>query len=165
MANKKRISRSAVRRSAKCAFQKAVDNTEEVKGGFCDGKKAIKNSDQEKIKVVNVWKIQGSLDIDTRVKVLYPNDPRWDYALSYDNRMYYVEIHPAETSEVDKVVSKVRWLKNWLKTKAEEIDKLPKANYPYIWVQSGRYAILPNSKEMRKLSAAGLIITKTLNLK
>ncbi|MDE5882373.1 MAG: hypothetical protein K2H60_11645 [Muribaculaceae bacterium] len=164
MANK-RHNKGSAERVVKCAFQEAVEKTAEVRNGFCVGKQAIKNSDRGKIEAADDRKLQGSLDIDSQVKMLYPHDPRWDYALSYDNMMYYVEIHPAETSEVDKVVSKVRWLKNWLRAKAPEIDKLPKAAYPYIWVQSGRYAILPNSKEMRKLSVAGLITTKTLNLK
>ncbi len=150
---------------SKCAFQVAVENTEEVKNGFCVGKQAIKNVDRSKIAATDNKKLQGSLDIDTLVKALYPREPRWDYALSYDNKIYFVEIHPAETSQVDRLVSKVNWLKNWLKTQAPEINKLPKAEYPYTWVQSGRYAILPTSKEKMKLSVAGIITVKTLILK
>ncbi len=163
MANKRKL--KGVVDIVKCAFQEAVEKTPEVKNGFYAGKQAIKNSDRSKIEATDDRKLQGSLDIDGQVKSLYPRESRWDYALSYDDIIYYVEIHPAETSEVDKVVSKVSWLKNWLKTKAPEIDKLPKADYPYVWVQSGRYAILPTSKEMKKLSAAGLLVVSKLNLK
>lgn len=163
MANKRKL--KDVAEVVKCIFQEAVEKTPDVRNGFCAGKQAIKNSDRSKIEAADDRKLQGSLDIDSQVKSLYPQEPRWDYALSYDNIMYYIEIHPAETSEVDKVVTKVRWLKNWLRTKAPEIDKLPKADYPYIWVQSGRYAILPTSKEMKKLSAAGLLVVNKLNLK
>lgn len=165
MANKRKILRSASETIAKSAFQEAVEKTEEVKEGFCVGKQAIKNSEREKIEASDTKKLEGSLDIDTQVKSLYPHDPRWDYALAYDGKMYYVEVHPAETSEVDKVVSKLGWLKKWLKTKADKIDKLRKAEQPYIWIQSGRFAILPTSKEGKKLAASGLIITKILKLK
>lgn len=164
MGNKKRsqkISDAPVR----CAFQKAIECTEEVKDGFRYGKQAIKNSDRGKIEVADNKKFQGSLDIDTQVKKLYPQAPRWDYAVSYADTLYFVEVHPAETSEVDKVVSKVRWLREWLCEKATEIDKLPKASHPYIWIPSGRYAILPNSKEMRRLSAAGLTVINKLVIK
>ncbi|MDE6421949.1 MAG: hypothetical protein K2K95_00860 [Muribaculaceae bacterium] len=165
MAGKKKLSQAATGNVVKNAFQEAVEKTEEVKGGFCVGKQAIKNSDRDKIEVADPTKLQGSLDIDTQVKRKYPNDPRWDYALAYDDKMYYMEVHPAETSEVDKMISKLKWLKNWLQTKAGKIDKLPKADQPFIWIPSGRYAILPTSREGRKLAASGLVTVKILKLK
>jgi hypothetical protein len=165
MANKKVITKQVGARLAKCAFQVAIENTEEVKNGFCVGKQAIKSIDRSKVVAAKKNKLQGSLDIDSQVKVLYPNEPRWDYALSYDNKVYYFEVHPAETSEVDKVVNKVKWLKCWLKSQAPEINKLPKAENPYIWVQSGRYAILPTSKEKMKLSVSGITTANILSLK
>ncbi len=165
MADKKRDSVSIDGKSRKCAFQEAVEKTEDVKDGFRIGKQAIKNTDRPKIEATDSQKFQGSLDIDSQVKSFYPHDPRWDYAICYADTMYYVEVHPAETSEVDKMISKLRWLKNWLRDKAPLIDKLPKASHPFIWLQSGRFAILPTSKEMKKLSASGLITTNKLILK
>lgn len=162
MANKKKKTELS---NEKSAFQLAVECTEEVKNGYCVGKKAIKNIDRNKVNADDNRKLQGSIDIDSQVKALYPQSPRWDYALSYDDKIYYFEIHPAETSEIDKVVNKVKWLKEWLKTKAPIINKLQKAEYPYIWVQSGRFAILPTAKEKMKLSAAGIMTTNMLNLK
>ena len=70
-----------------------------------------------------------------------------------------------ETSEVDKVVNKVKWLKSWLKTQAPEINILPKAEHPYTWVQSGRYVILPTAREKMKLSVSGITTSNILNLK
>lgn len=162
MASKKEYVRPV---ETKCAFQVAVEQTEDVKNGFCAGKQAIKNADRSKVYTADSKKLQGSLDIDNQVKMLYPQDPRWDYAVSYDDKIYYFEVHPAETSEVDKVVSKVKWLKKWLKTKAAKINELPKADHPYIWVQSGRYAILPTAKEKMKLSAVGIMTANKLDLK
>lgn len=142
----------------------AVEGTEEVKDGFRTGKQAIRNVDRDRVNASDSRKLQGSLDIDSEVKDLYPNAPRWDYALSYDDRLYFFEVHPAETSQVDKVIEKVNWLKNWLCTKATKIEKLPKAEHPYVWVQSGRYAILPTAKYKMKLSAAGIVTADRLNL-
>lgn len=165
MANEKGMSKPAKAKIVKCAFQIAVEKTEEIKNGFRVGKQAIKNADRSKVDTADSKKLQGSLDIDSQVKALYPSEPRWDYALSYADKIYYFEIHPAETSQIDKVVSKVKWLKNWLKTKAAEINKLPKAEHPYIWVQSGRYAILPTAKDKMKLSVSGIVTANKLSLK
>lgn len=165
MANKRRNPKQAGTKVVKCAFQKAIESTEEVKDGFRAGKQAVKGADRDKVDAAVKNKLQGSLDIDSQVEALYPHEPRWDYALSYDDKIYYFEIHPAETSEVDKVVNKVRWLKSWLRKKATEIDKLPKAEHPYIWIQSGRYAILPTAKEKMKLSVAGIATANKLNLR
>ena len=125
MASKKGYGKSADAKSEKCAFQVAVELTEEVKNGFCFGKQAIKHADRNKVHAADSKKLQGSLDIDSQVKTLYPHDPRWDYAVSYDDKIYFFEIHPAETSEVGKVISKVQWLKDWLKIKATKINELP----------------------------------------
>lgn len=165
MANKKRKAEQFGAGGTKCAFQVAIENTEEVKNGFRVGKQAIKSADRSKVDAADNNKLQGSLDIDSEVKALYPNEPRWDYALSYDGKIYYFEVHPAETSEVDKVVNKVKWLRHWLRTKATEIDKLPKAEHPYTWVQSGRYAILPTAREKMKLSVAGIATANKLSLR
>lgn len=163
--NKKRKKEQIEVGVTKCAFQEAIENTEEVKNGFRIGKQAIKKVDRIKVVAASNDKLQGSLDIDSQVKALYPNDPRWDYALSYDDKIYYFEVHPAETAEVDKVVNKVKWLKCWLKTKATEINKLPKAEHPYTWVQSGRYAILPTAREKMKLSVSGIATANKLILR
>ena len=165
MANKSDNKGQAEGKPAVSAFQLAVENTEEVKNGFRPGKQALKNADRNKVDAADRKKLQGSLDIDSQVKAFYPQSPRWDYALSYDDKIYFFEVHPAETSEVDRVINKVKWLKHWLKSKAVSIDNLPKAAHPYIWIQSGRYAILPTAKEKMKLSVSGIITTNILKLK
>ena len=164
MVNKKKREQTGAK-LAKCAFQVAIENTEDVKNGFCVGKQAIKSIDRSKVVAANNTKLQGSLDIDSQVKALYPNESRWDYALSYDDKIYFFEVHPAETSEVERVINKVKWLRCWLKTHAQEINKLPKAEFPYTWVQSGRYAILPTAREKMKLSVSGITTANILSLK
>ena len=129
------------------------------------GKQAINSKDRSKVYAADNDKLQGSIDIDSQVKELYPTEPRWDNALSYDDKICFFEVHPAETSEVEKVVNKIKWLKSWLETKATEINKLPKSEHPFIWVQSGRYAIWPTAKEKKKLSASGIKTVNKLCLK
>lgn len=149
---------------AKCAFQIAVENTPDVKNGFCVGLKAVKNSDRNKVNVTDPRKLQGSLDIDTQVQKKYPQEPRWDYALSYDDKLYFFEVHPASTSEVDTVINKLTWLKKWLKNKAPQINKLQKGNQPYTWVPTGRYAILSLGTYAKKLAVSGIKVANSLKL-
>lgn len=165
MANRNVHSGLAAAVSPKSAFQLAVEKNEYVRNGFCSGLQAIKESDRGKVEVADTKKLQGSLDIDSQVKALYPEEPRWDYAVSYNDRICFFEVHSAETSEVAKVIRKLDWLKQWLKSHAPEIDRLPKAEHPYVWVQSGRYAISPLSSEKRKLAVSGIFTTNKLRLK
>ena len=164
VSKKKKLGKNGVE-NAKCAFQIAVENTPDVKNGFRAGLQAVKNSDRNKVNVTDPRKLQGSLDIDTQVQKKYPQEPRWHYALSYDDKLYFFEVHPASTSEVDAVIKKLGWLKDWLKNKAPEINKLQKGVHPYVWVQSGRYDILESGKSGKKLAASGIVVTNQLNFK
>ena len=89
MANNSKKTEQVGDRGIKCAFQVAIENTEDVKNGFCVGKQAIKSIDRSKVVAADNDKLQGSLDIDSQVKTLYPNEPRWDYALSYDEKLFF----------------------------------------------------------------------------
>lgn len=150
--------------NAKCAFQIAVENTPDVKCGFCVGLKAVKNSDRNKVDATDPRKIQGSLDIDGQVKEIYPDKNRWDYALSYDDKIYFFEVHPASTSDVDTVIKKLTWLKEWLKNKAPQINKLQKGNQPYTWVPTDGYAILSSGSYAKKLAVKGIKVANSLKL-
>lgn len=145
-------------------FKEAVESTREVKDGFCQGLQALKKTDRFKVSCRNSCKLEGSLDIDTNVKALYPNSDRWDYAISYSGKVCYCEVHPAETSEVTKMIGKLTWLKQWLKYKAPNINALPACTPKYVWVSSGRVNVLPTSREKR-ISSSGIVLTRRLNLK
>lgn len=122
-------------------FRMAVEATPDVVKGFCEGLKAF-GEYKIKIKVPDTKKINGSLDIDAATKDIYPEDNRWDYALCYDGEVFYIEIHPATTGEVTKMIKKLQWLKKWLYTKAPKINKLTTKNrQPFYWIQSSKCAI------------------------
>ena len=146
-------------------FKEAVESTEEVKNGYRQGLQALKKTDRSKVSCSDTSKLDGSLDIDTQVKALYPNSDRWDYAISYSGKVCYYEVHPAETSEVTKMIGKITWLKQWLKDKALAINVLPANSPKYVWVSSGRVNVLPTSREAKRISSSGIVLTSRLNLK
>ena len=136
----------------------AIDNTPEIKGHAKVGKSAIKNEYRLKVVVPNPKLLTCSVDIDSAVHSLYPNANRWDYALEYGEDVFFLEFHPAETSEVGKVLAKLDWLKVWLKTKAPDIQKIATTNYmPYYWIGSGSFNILKTSSQYRRLATAHLL--------
>lgn len=150
---------------AKSKFQQAIENTPEVSNAYKPGLQALQKGETGKIIVVGSKKLDGSIDIDSALKDVYKDANRWDYVIGYDSKVCFVEIHPAFTSEVTTMIAKLTWLKSWLKDKAPEINNLPKIAPTYTWIQSGKCAIIPGSREEKKLATYGLKPMKVLRLK
>lgn len=142
-------------------LKEAVDETPDVTGNHKKGLMALKGSDSELIIVPDTRKIGGSLDIDSTTKRLYPNAARWDYAVEYDGEVFFIEVHPASTTEIKAMIKKYDWLKNWLKTKAPRIDALKaKSKHPYHWVHTGSSKILKSSRHYKELTKRKLLPVK-----
>lgn len=142
------------------ALRNATELTPDVKGHFCPGLQVLgKNS--SKVKVTATKLIGGSLDIDSTVKQLYPEDARWDYAVEYEGKTYFIEVHPAFTGEVETIRKKLAWLKNWLQEKAPEINKIKSSNKPYNWVYTDTFAIAKTSRQYKAIAQLGLLPTAT----
>lgn len=142
----------------KTPLELAVEQTSDVVDCFCKGLKAVKKEHRSKIHAVDTRKLTGSLDIDTSTAINYPNDNRWDYAIEHNGVTYFLEFHPAATSNVSEIIGKKIWLKWWLKNKAPLIDALkPTTQNAFHWIATGSVKILPNSKHHKQLALAGLL--------
>ena len=144
------------------SFEKAVKATDDIALGFCSGLQAL-GSNSVVIKVQNNRSLNGSVDIDTTTSSLYPQDARWDYTVGYDNRAYFVEVHPANTSNVKEMIHKKEWLDNWLNIHAPELKKI-KAEAPYYWVPSGKVAILRNSPQFKRIALNHILIVNKVEI-
>ena len=136
------------------SFKKAVENTPDIAKCYQSGLQAL-GSYSKKIELKDTSLCSGSIDIDACTRTHYPEDNRWDYALCYNSKVYFVEVHSANTGEVSTVFKKLIWLKDWLNHKAPEINKL-KAPEPFYWVQSGKYKIEVRSSQARRIATMGL---------
>lgn len=141
------------------AFKEAVDSIDDLKGGYRPGMQALKKTDSDKISVSESRNLLGSVDIDDCTKPLYPNASRWDYAIGYNQRALFIEVHPADTSNIDEMVKKVEWLKNWLNNKGRSLKNIKRDDYFY-WIPSGRCRILKTSPQYKRLAINKLSITK-----
>lgn len=83
-------------------FKEAVLATPEVKDCYQQGLQAM-GKYSSKVELSNVRKAEGSVDVDTCVSKPYPSENRWDFALGYDGRAYFLEVHSAQTSEVSAI--------------------------------------------------------------
>lgn len=105
----------------------------------------------------------GSVNLDEALRDVYPNAPRWDYGLGVRTGRtpeiaVWIEVHPAYTSEVEAVLNKLEWLKNWLRENAEFLWELTCRNpkQAYFWLASGGVHIPKTSPQARRLSQMGM---------
>ena len=120
-------------------FTKAIQSTPEIANCLENGFQAL-GSNNNKIRVRVTRNLKGSVDIDTCLKNLCPNAHRWDYVFGYKDRIYYVEVHPADnTGKVAEVTAKLGWLKQWRRRSAKNLEDL-EGRSTYHWISTGKTA-------------------------
>lgn len=156
------------RHKASNLFRRAVQNTHELgEDAYCSGLRALTDGDRERI-VLGEASILGSVNLDAALRQHYPNAPRWDYGIGIQKSKpwaLWVEVHPAGTSNVDEVLKKLAWLKDWLAHSAQPLYNLTPQQSAYHWLATDGVHINPNSPQARRLAEAGLTMPrKVLNL-
>jgi hypothetical protein len=53
--------------------------------------------------------------------------------VGYNEEAYFMEVHPADSKNVDEVIKKAKWLYQWLKDNPD-IKALQAGNDPFRWV-------------------------------
>lgn len=150
-------------KSESTTFKSIVQAIPAIAGAYREGLQALESKDAGKVKPQNPRKLSGSVYLDKCLKTTNPHDARWDYVIGYREKAYFVEVHPANTSNVEEVVKKKKWLDVWLNTNALDL-KAMMAGTGYYWIASGKVAILPNSPQARKIAKNKLVLCKELNL-
>lgn len=135
-------------------FERAVEATADIAGHSQPGKQALGPA-AGALSLADTRGLEGSVDIDKATRHLYPHDSRWDYAIGYNGRAYFLEMHPASTGNVREMINKVVWLKKWLAVKAPELKKLH-GDGRYHWLATGSIRIAAGSPQMRQLNQHGL---------
>ena len=117
---------------------------------------ALERQDKNKIKVNSPRELKGSVYIDECLKRRYPNAPRWDYVFGYRDRVYYVEIHPADnTRKVGEVTAKLGWLKQW-RIFAKNLESL-EGQSTYHWISTGKtLSSIKRGKYLQMLAQNGI---------
>ncbi|MCI0695880.1 hypothetical protein L0337_28250 [candidate division KSB1 bacterium] len=140
-------------------FRTAVQATPALKKAFKDGLQALRQTDRSRIACKKPHDLAGSVNAGAMLEEALPNAPRWDYGVGVhidknSDRVIWIEIHPASSHHINDVLSKLQWLKSWLKTNAHRLDALPRE---FVWVASGMIAMQPGSPQRKKLAECGLV--------
>lgn len=145
---------SPIPREVKVSFRTAVEDTSTLQGAWRAGLQALTTADRGRISAQDPRRIDGSVDLDSHLKELYPNASRWDYAIGHkDNVVYWIEVHPASSGEIRVVLAKLRWLLDWLEQDAPTLDKFRKE---IIWVSSGATSFTPSAPQRKEMAQQGL---------
>ena len=142
-------------------FQDAVASSDDARDSCQPGLQALLERHRNKLSCQDTRKISGSLNLDAAVAGLYPGQPCWDYGIGIKktesaDRAVWVEVHPADANQVQKMIDKLTWLRNWLKTRAPGLMRITGNDSPYVWVASGSVSFQRNSPQARKLVLAGI---------
>ena len=143
-------------------FKIAVENTVDIADDYQVGLKGL-GAYSTKIELADTRLCEGSINIDDALQELYPQSNRWDYALSYESKVYFVEVHAAKTGEMDTMFKKLEWLKDWLRNNAPEIQQLS-AEKPFHWVAVNGVHILKQSAQYKQLTLKGFLPISKLKL-
>lgn len=100
-------------------------------------------------------KATGSVDLDAALRAAQPTASRWDYGISLEASaavsIAWVEVHPAMSSEVEAVLKKLTWLKQWQREAGGACQRAPSS---YHWVATD--AVHIDATRRRRLAAQGL---------
>jgi hypothetical protein len=103
--------------------------------------------------------LKGSVDVDGALQNQQPNAHRWDFAIGYrhanrgEDCVYWVEVHTANDKEVNVVLDKLRWLRNWL---AGDGKLLKQFERDFIWVSSGATSFTLGAPQLKQFAQLGL---------
>lgn len=141
------------------SFKKDVKKTPNLKTAWRAGLGALRAQDRPHVVAEDTRQLKGSVDVDAALQHREPNAHRWDFAIGYrhTNRarecVYWVEIHTASDREVNVVLNKLRWLREWL---AGDGRLLARFERDFIWVSSGATSFTLGAPQLKQFAQLGL---------
>lgn len=156
----------------KSAFEKACETaTPSLADAYAPGLRAL-GADSPHVGCKDTRRFTGSIALDEALQQVkgYGQAARWDYGVGYRpsssaETAVWVEVHPAQTTNVSEVLRKLDWLKGFLRENAKDLweltKRVPEDTGAFHWVatNSGTH-IRPGSREERRLRQAGLNLPK-----
>lgn len=141
-------------------FKDIIQKIEILKGCYQSGLQAL-GSNSLSIQVENTRLCEGSIDLDNCLKEIYPSENRWDYVVGYENKSYFIEVHPADTSDVKVIIKKAEWLKKLLDNEAEKLKVI--SHQIFYWIATSGVKLKGN-KYQKQLAQSKIVIVKVLKL-
>lgn len=122
------------------------------------GTSALIAADKARLSVTD-GKVTASIDVDGLMKKAEPNSNRWDYLIEYCDKVYAIEVHGCTEGEVDKVVKKAEWIRQWINRQPNLKKIVYKADIAVcFWLSSNTTNISPLSPKGRILATKKIIL-------
>ncbi len=117
------------------------------------GLQALSAADRQRIEPSDPRGLEGSCCLDNDLRESYPRKPRWDYALAYDAKVWFVEAHPSDsTGNVEEVMRKADWLRALLQN-----GRMWKRSRGLFWISTGKVTRHPAfARRRRQLAERGI---------
>ena len=141
------------------SFALAVEATPEVRGALRPGLAALATAHRNRVRYRASRDLRGSIDIDRATAARYPNAPRWDYVVGWKPHgasadvVSWIEVHPATPHGATEVLTKLRWLRRWLRMASPALERLPRE---FVWIASGKVSPNLTNSLGPKLAQQGL---------
>ena len=148
-------------------FKEEVELTPNLNGKWKAGLGALRAEDKPHIKLedTSTDRLRGSVDIDTAWVRLEPQANRWDFAIGYqhsnrsDEFIYWVETHTGSDGQIQKMLKKYEWLKNWMKNDGKRLDKFDRM---FVWAPSGATSFTKGTTQVKRLAEKGLFYSGSI---
>jgi|GEM_PF-2214479 hypothetical protein len=131
------------------------------------GKAAMAACDRSRVDTVGAANLRETAGLEAAFKSLFPQEPHWDYAAGWTSNdcelCCYIEVHSANTEQVDAVIAKKKATEARLKKHAPQLYALGEQSRTQLglavwhWVATdARVRIHANMPAARRLAAAGI---------
>lgn len=140
-------------------FQKAVRETPHLQNAWKNGLSALRAKDKPHIAPQDPRLLKGSANVDSALQAQHPHAHRWDFAIGFRHSnwqqdfVYWVEVHTAESGEVNVVLDKLSWLRDWLAADGKLLNQFKR---DFIWVSSGATSFTPGDPRLKRIAERGL---------
>lgn len=133
------------------SFKAAVQATPVIAMAYQPGIQALMPADKQRLAAAE--RATGSVALDEALRARFPNDPRWDYGIGLPGgqaeRVLWLEVHHSASGQTDRVIRKLRALRQWLRNEAPALDRMPAK---FIWLLTN-VERNPNDQRRRRLEA------------
>ncbi|MDO4859074.1 MAG: hypothetical protein Q4A17_14150 [Thermoguttaceae bacterium] len=134
---------------------------------YYPGLQALSKPDKKRVTAQDTEKLSGSVPLDEDLKKSFPEDNRWDYVVAYDperrESLYFIEIHPASSSDIKTVVAKKKWLDRWLAASGKVLKDYS-SHVKYYWISTGKIKFHTNLKPGDNKFHAQIVALKKYNI-
>ena len=148
------------------SFEEIVKEISSIKNCYNKGLDALDSKDRKDIRSVK-GKFCGSVFLDECQTGPRPEgEKRWDYIICHSGKLYFVEVHSAQTTNVSELEGKAKMLNIFLSGEGAALKALKDPAFPNIWLASPKTKVdirhagitLTGADRNRYLAQKGLVL-------